>query len=519
MSSRIRTKIAFALVAVVSLTLGVLLASNAGWTPGSIAQQEGAPVPANQVEALEETSNAFIAIARKVTPSVVSIQSERLQNVSMPDIDVPEPFQDFFQFRGPRPQGPIPQMAGGTGFIVREDGYILTNNHVVEDAEQIRVTLPDRRQYPATIVGRDPSTDLAVLKIDADNLPALKLGKSDDVQIGEWVLAIGNPGFGGAGGPLDFTVTAGIVSARGRSLNLINSRGGDNPYAIEDFIQTDAAINPGNSGGPLVNIRGEVIGINTAIATRTGFNQGYGFAIPADLARPTTEALIEKGHVERAVLGIQIKPMTQGFADAAGLDRVTGVFVDGFAEIPNSTNPAQQAGLQPRDIILTVNGEEIDSTAELQQRIAFKRPGETVKLGIFREGEKETVDVKLARRPDVEEDEDTPRTAMTTNKLGMEVRDLTATDVQNLSLDSDDGVVVTQVRPLSPAWDTFPSAARGDTVIITEIDGKPVEDVEDYQQIVDDLEPGKTVYVKRKLRDPQGQLRETYFTLRVPEES
>ena len=511
-STSFRSKIAFALVAVISLTLGVLLASNLGWTPGSVAQEDRPPVSAKQVEALEESSNAFITIARQVTPSVVTIRSERLQEISLPDVEVPAPFQDFFQFRGPRPEGPIPQMSGGTGFIVREDGYILTNNHVVEGAEQIRVELPDKRQFPAKVVGRDPSTDIAVLKIEAEGLPAATLADSDDVQIGEWVLAIGNPGFGSSPG-LDFTVTAGIISARGRSLNLI-ARNNENPYAIEDFIQTDAAINPGNSGGPLVNIRGEVIGINTAIATRNGFYQGYGFAIPTNLARPAMEALIENGRVERAVLGIQIKAMDQGFAEAAGLERVTGVFVDGFAEIPD--NPAREAGIQPRDVILTVNGEEIDSTAELQQRIAFKRPGESVKLGIFREGDRKEIDVKLARRPDQPVAEVESRTTMTTNKLGMEVRDLTAEDVRDLSFEQSTGVLITQVRPFSPAWEAFPDASRR-PVLITEIDGKAVQTLEDYQRIMDDLEPGKTVYVKGKRRDPQGQVQETYTTLKVPE--
>jgi len=395
-------------------------------------------------------------------------------------------------------------------------GYVLTNNHVIEGAEQIQVTLPDKRQFSAKVVGRDPTTDIAVLKIEAKGLPTVTLGNSDDVQIGEWVLAIGNPGFGGGQG-LDFTVTAGIVSARGRSLNLINQRFENSDwarYAIEDFIQTDAAINPGNSGGPLVNIRGEVIGINTAIATRSGFYQGYGFAIPTNLARPAMEALIETGRVERAVLGIQIKSMTQGFAEAAGLDRVTGVFVDGFAEVAG--NPARTAGLRPRDVILTVNGEEVDSSAELQQKIAFKKPGETVELGIFRDGERKELEVKLARRPPAPVEEAATRASMTTNKLGLEVRDLTAADVQGLGLDNGEGVLITQVRPFSPAWETFPIAQRRPGVVITEIDGKPVRNLEDYQKIVDDLEPDETVYVKQKTTI-QGQIQETYSTLKVPQ--
>ncbi|MBA2566118.1 MAG: Do family serine endopeptidase [Gemmatimonadetes bacterium] len=511
MSASFRTRFAYALVAVTSLVLGVLLASNLGWTPGTLAQQGDAPVPAKQVEALEETSNAFISISRQITPAVVSIQSERLQTAQAPDVEVPAPFEDFFQFRGPQNQTPMPQTAGGTGFVVRPDGYILTNNHVVEAAEHIRVELPDKRQFPARVVGRDPTTDIAVLKIEAEGLAAATLGDSDDVQIGEWVLAIGNPGFGGSQG-LNFTVTAGIVSARGRSLNLISSRN-ENPYAIEDFIQTDAAINPGNSGGPLVNIRGEVIGINTAIATRSGFYQGYGFAIPTNLARPAMEAIIRTGHVERAVLGIQIKAMDQGFAEAAGLDRVTGVFVDGFAEIPQ--NPAREAGLQPRDVILTVEGQDVRSTADLQQKIAFRKPGDTVKLGLWRDGDREEVEVRLARRPDAPEEEEESRAAMTTNKLGMEVRELTPADVQSLELDNAEGVIVSQVRPFSPAWDTFPLASRV-PVIITEIGGKRIRNLQDYQQVVDALKPGQTVYVKRKLRDGDG-IRETYATLKIPE--
>src|SRR5690606_1867227 len=279
-------------------------------TPLALESPPSQPSPSPALRDATDLSEAFIAIAELVTPSVVRIQVQRAATAS-PHGPLPPGFRDFFGLPDGAPQ---PEIAGGSGFIVSPDGYILTNNHVIDGAERSTVTLVDKRSYTAEVVGRDPTTDVAVVRIDARDLPAARLGDSEDARVGEWVLAIGNPGFSEVS-TLDFTVTSGIISAKGRPLQIIGSelQANRNPaavYAIEDFLQTDAVINPGNSGGPLVNLRGEVIGINTAIASGTGFYQGYGFAIPVNLARRVMSDLIEHGHVRRALLGINIVNVT-----------------------------------------------------------------------------------------------------------------------------------------------------------------------------------------------------------------
>jgi serine protease Do len=278
-----------------------------------------------------------VAIAETVTPAVVRIETSRTRRAASrgQTPPVPEEFRQFFRMPDPGQSAPV--RSGGSGFLVSEDGYILTNDHVVAGAEEIRVFLQDRREFSATLVGADPTTDVAVIKIESGSLPSMSFGSSDAVRVGEWVLAVGNPGFG-SGNQLDYTVTAGIVSAKGRPLGLINNelriRGNENSqFAIEDFIQTDAVINPGNSGGPLVDLRGQVVGINSAIASETGYYQGYGFAIPIDLARRVMEDLIEYGVVRRSMArgadqrrdprGCRVLPPARGGRGAgAGLRRL-----------------------------------------------------------------------------------------------------------------------------------------------------------------------------------------------------
>jgi serine protease Do len=287
--------------------------------------------------------------------------------------------------------------ASGSGFIVSPDGMILTNNHVVADANKVTVILSDRREFNAKVVGRDPTTDVAVIKIDGHNLPTVPLGNDETARVGDWVLAIGNP-LG-----LDFTVTQGIISAKGR--------GGlaglyDSPYAVIDNLQTDAPINPGNSGGPLVNVRGEVVGMNSAIASPTGSYAGYGFAIPVTLVRDVMNQIVEYGHVRRGILGLQLAEVRQKDAQAdklaqGGVAQIRGALVADFPQ--DGASPAKTAGIQKGDIIVNADGHDIDHVATLQRVIRGEKPGDVVSLTLVRQGVEKTLHVKLADAPSEEQ--------------------------------------------------------------------------------------------------------------------
>src|SRR6058998_1989819 len=347
MTVRTRDWLQFGSLVAIAFVLGLAFASSldlpkkgGAAEPLAAAQQTTAPhrSPLPAAKPIADLSEAFVAVAEHVKPAVVFIRSEKRERAS--DTRLPPGFDDFFPQLRRRPQI---EQGSGSGFIVSTDGYILTNNHVVAGADRVTVKLFDKREFTARVVGTDPSTDVAVIKIDTNGLPTAQFGNSDSVRIGEWVLAIGNP----LGENFTFTVTAGIVSAKGRLLGgLQQSR-----YSIQDFIQTDAAINPGNSGGPLVNVRGEVIGINSAIASETGFNTGYGFAVPINLARAVMDQIIKTGHVERAALGITVRDATSEDATYAGLPRITGVVVQDFA---SGNAPARRARIEPGDVIVAV---------------------------------------------------------------------------------------------------------------------------------------------------------------------
>ena len=363
---------------------GLLVASALDWTHVGRAQQTtGSKPPAQEVKSLADASNAFVSISEHVTPSVVSIQvlSDR-RRPSARGRSAPPGLDDFFRQFDNTPQRAEPVEASGSGFIVSKDGYILTNNHVVADADRVTVKLTDGREFAAKVIGNDPTTDVAVIKIDAINLPTASLGDDNAARVGEWVLAIGNP-LG-----LDFTVTAGIVSAKGRAVRgLLPSL-----YAISDFIQTDAAINPGNSGGPLVNSRGEVIGINSAIASTTGYYSGYGFAIPITLAKDVMQDLIKFGKVRRAALGVSIQDVNAEDARAAGLTEIAGVKVGGFS---GDDSPSRKAGIEPGDVIVAVDGHVVDRVSTLQRLVRAAGPGQTVNVGVVRFGAKKSFPVKL----------------------------------------------------------------------------------------------------------------------------
>ena len=480
----------------------------------SYTTRRSAPVPpavspANpSVSPLDELNEAFAAIAARVKPSVVYItatSSERplAQRGTTPGAPsmpgVPPEFEQFF--RGlpiipdvPRGRG----MASGSGFVVSPDGYILTNAHVIDGADRVTVRLLDRREFNAKVVGRDPATDVAVVKIDAKDLTPAHLADSDAARVGEWVLAIGNP----LGENLNFTVTQGIISAKGRgqlALPATSSR------SIQDFIQTDAAINPGNSGGPLVNVRGEVIGINSAIASPTGFNAGYGFAVPINLARAVMDQLIKTGHVERAALGVLVRDASPEDAEYAGLGAVRGVVVQDYG---SGDSPAKSGGIQPGDIIVSVDGKPVEYVAQLQEAIAFRKPGDAVRVEVARKGGKrETLHVTLQRADTepattAERDEESPsggsdRGGATVAPLGISVTPTNDRAARELALPADvQGLVVAGVNDTSPASGRLATAANGGPDVILSVEGTPVRTAEELRNTLRDRKAGEIVTLR-----------------------
>jgi serine protease Do len=462
-----------------------------------------APKPADvssSARMLSDLSEAFASVAEHVKPSVVYVKSERKPDAdegdSGPRMQLPPGFERFFQFDpNPRNQRPRLEQASGSGFIVSRDGYILTNAHVVDGAKQVTVRLLDRREFKAKVVGTDPATDVAVLKIAADNLTPAPLGNSETTRVGEWVLAVGNP----LGDNLTFTVTQGIVSAKGRALNLPNR----NDRSIQDFIQTDAAINPGNSGGPLVSVRGEVVGVNSAIASETGYYSGYGFAIPINLARRVMDQLIKTGHVDRVALGILVRDATANDAQYVGLPEIRGVLVQDFSP---AGNPSQRAGLEPGDIIISIDGQPVQYVAQLQQTIAFRKPGESVKVEVARKGGvRKTYTVPLQRVTERSEvasandaDDSTAEPgAAAMPALGLTVAPLERGDAQQLGLPAAvKGVVVTDVQPDGPAAESIAGPDNGGPDVIVSLEGKPVRSPQELRAAIKQLKPGDIVTLR-----------------------
>jgi len=450
-----RKRVAVALIAALAIAAGGFTAGFL-WSrkpPVQVSGLDGparVPVvtPTGAVRQAAGLSDAFVQIAQAVTPSVVRIETQR--TISRGDGFAPRWMRDFQGDTAAPEWEELPELAGGTGIILSGDGYILTNNHVVSGAQRVTVSLSDKRRYQAEVVGIDPTTDLAVIRVAASSLPAARLGDSDDARVGEWVLAVGNPGFGDAE-TLDFTVTSGIISAKGRPLQALGQAFDlDDPsadFTIEDFIQTDAAINPGNSGGPLVSLSGMVIGINTAIATSTGFNQGYGFAVPANLARRVARDLIRHGRVRRPLLGVSIAEIDPEDAEVYGLPSIAGALVQDFA----AESPAETAGMRRHDVIVAVDGRTVERVGHLQRVIAQREPGDTVRISIFRYGNTMDFAVRLAEarlRPQpVIRSPDPP----TLPDLGLQLADLDRATARSMGFADATGVLVADVAPLSPA--------------------------------------------------------------------
>jgi serine protease Do len=395
-------------------------------------------------------------------------------------------------------QEPHFQEGSGSGFIVSKDGYILTNNHVVDGSDQVTVRLLDRREFKAEIVGTDPNTDLAVLKIDAKNLVPAPLGNSGSARVGEWVLAVGNP----LGDNLTFTVTSGIISAKGRSLALP----GQSERSIQDFIQTDAAINPGNSGGPLVSVRGEVIGVNSAIASQTGYYSGYGFAIPIDLARSVMDQIIAGGRVKRVAIGVSVQNATANDAAYVGLPDIRGVLVQDFSE----GSPAKEAGLQAGDVIVSVDGKPVEYVAQLQQQIAFRKPGEKVKVEVARKGGvHKTFEVRLqevsAPRDVAARSSETSgsagdsddRAAADIDLLGLTVQPVDQNAARQFELTSEQrGLIVTEVAPGGPSYGEIADPRNGGPDILLSVEGKPVKGVTELRQALKSYKAGDIVTLR-----------------------
>jgi serine protease Do len=470
---------------------GMVLTAAFDLTKFGYAQQTGPSRPTpSQVRSLEETGNAFVSIAEHVTPAVVSISAES----DAPPVargqtrrQMPPGWEDFFRQFGGQPPGPT--QSSGTGFLVTKDGYILTNNHVVEGADRLLVTLHDGRTFRAQLVGRDPDTDVAVIKIEGNDFPMVAFGDDDKLRIGEWVVAIGNP-LG-----LNFSVTAGIVSAKGRDSYDVRlpQAGGRNEYAITDLIQTDAAINPGNSGGPLVNIRGEVIGINNAIASQTGYFAGYGFAIPITLARDVMSDLVKHGRVRRAVIGVQIRQVNEDDAAVAGMKEIRGAIVGDF----NEGSPAKKAGLEVNDVIIAINGQEVDKVSTLQRLVRGHEPGETVSVDVMRYGQQRTFKVRLDEAPAApatvassRQESEAAAPNRTSDRLGIVVEPVTPQWAQARRVDSvPAGIAVAEVLPDGPARERL---NPGDVItgVIHPAPERPIRTAADLQQVLARMKSG-----------------------------
>jgi serine protease Do len=456
--SRLRYPTLLLLVLLMGVGVGTMVRTSSGGAREAPfwSESPSSPIP------IVEVPN-FAELAEHLRPSVVNISTTQVvkgQRRTTPRFPFPspfgerDPFEEFFErfFGGEGQQREFRSRSLGSGFIINKEGYIVTNNHVVENASDIKVSLTDKDEYEAKVIGRDPKTDVALIKIEAKkDLPASALGDSTKVRVGEWVMAIGNP-FG-----LGHTVTTGIVSAKGRTI-------GAGSY--DDFIQTDASINPGNSGGPLFNMNGEVIGINTAIVAS---GQGIGFAIPINMAKDLLVPLRDKGRVVRGWLGVQVQRVTPELAKSFGLDRERGALV---ADVMPDT-PAERAGIERGDVIVEFNGRKIDEMTDLPRIVAAAAPGSEVTMKLMRKGQEKVVKVKV----DELKEERVASGGTLEEDLGMTVQELTPEIARNLGVSDIKGVVVTNVDEGSPANEA--GIRRGD--VILEVNQRKIETLKDYR--------------------------------------
>lgn len=454
----------------IGLILGLGISSNFNLLSNAFTQETN--ISKESIDILSKTGQAMAEVAAAVKPAVVNISSTKTIKISglqSPFFDDPF-FRRFFgdefgPFQRPREHK---QSGLGSGVIVDKDGYILTNNHVIRDADEIKVKLSDKREFKGKVIGTDPKTDLAVIKIDSNHLPVLKLGDSEKLKVGETVIAVGNP-FG-----LNQTVTSGIVSATGRANVGIAD--------YEDFIQTDAPINPGNSGGALVNVRGELVGINTAIFSTSGGYQGIGFAIPSSMAKVVMDNLIKKGKVVRGWLGVSIQPVTPDLAKQFDIKDDKGALVGDVVE----DSPAEKAGLQSGDVIIEFDGKEVADPSSLRNIVAGTPPGKKVSLKIMRDGKMQKVDVTIAELP---ADMQKLRGEYDNLLKGVMVQGLTPELKKNLDIPKRiTGVVVTDIDEGSPAGGLL---MQNDVII--EVNRKKINSTKDYEAVVSKIKSGQDV--------------------------
>ncbi len=464
------------------------------------AQEEAA------ISSLRQMGQAFSEIAKKTSPAVVGIKANKVFTQKYYDSIDPffnNPFfdDDVFEhfFGAPRGRQREPKerkynrRAQGSGFIISKDGYILTNNHLVGEADTVKVKLSDESEFEAKVIGADPESDVALIKIESkEDLPFLELADSEQLQVGEWVIAIGNP-FG-----LSHTVTAGIVSAKGRS--------GVGITTYEDFIQTDAAINPGNSGGPLLTLDGKAVGINTAIISRSGGNMGIGLAIPVNMAKNIYEQLVKEGKVVRGYLGIRPQNITKDIAESYGLDEVKGALV---AEVVDDS-AADKGGLKFEDIILEVNGRDVKDASDLMKKIAAFSPGTEIKLIVLRNGKKKPLKVTLDERPGAKEDKEyKEKEPATIEKLGLEITDLSKEMAKRFGYNDLTGVIVVRVTPGSVAEEKGIEAG----MLIIRVNSKEIEGTKDFYREIQKVNAGE--YLRLVVTD--GRMR-YIVAMKVPED-
>ncbi len=487
--SRSRKVIVGAVLILIGVLAGMLMTANFNWSylGKAGAEDEARAKLEEKMSAMLEFSEGFSAVAEYVTPSVVTVETEKV-------VRTRDPFADFFAddffnrfFGGPRSGGGQEQQIRGlgSGVIVSEDGYILTNNHVIDEVDKVVITLSNGKTYDGKLIGRDGRTDLAVIKIDEKRLPAIKMANSDDIRVGQWAIAIGNP----FSKSLSQTVTAGIISGIGRSTGLDSD---------VDFLQTDAAINPGNSGGALVNLKGELVGINTAIATRTGGYQGVGFAIPSNTARSIMDQIIKNGKVTRGYLGVMIQDINEEVARAMKAPSAKGAVVTQV--VPGS--PADKAGLRAGDLVTQINGKAVENTSALRKSIGRNAPGSKITLTVLREGKSSELTVTLGEAPDEDvapkdERESESASKPAAERLGVDVAKLNSNLASQYGLNAADrGVVITQISQNGPAY-------RGGLRIgdlIKRVGNRDIESVKDLNDALEKVGRGETAlfYVNRR---------------------